>query len=160
MKIRKNYANVWLSGERMEKFFPQMVQEFTGRQHSYDRVTKQEDETIINVTGSELRNVDIITDEELETPNGFVSFYTTETCDIAKILHRASKAIFRMKMDTSDGEVNGVEFIIDKDAFRGATSCFNTKFKPDTPFLTGREGQISEEAKVKMQKARKNGKKK
>ena len=143
MKIRKNYRNVWLEDERMEQQFPSLVEFYSGTGWG------EEDETILNPYGFEFKR------EKL------VSFYSTNG-DIAKIINRCAKAIKKMKINAyDDGVINGVEFLISKDAFRNSVNSFNTKFTPDESYSTGWDKVMTKEHKdkiVKSLKGRKNGK--
>ena len=120
MKIHKNDRNVWLKGNQMEGYFPGLVKKFTSK-----KPTGSDNETILNPVGDEL-------------VKGYVSIYSTAG-DVAKIIQRASKAIVKMYMfiDT-ENEVTAVDFLVNKDAFRGVVYCFNKNFEPDTPYDTGR----------------------
>lgn len=140
MKIISQDQNVWLEGQEMEEYFPALVKNFNCKKPS-----GSENETILNPNGAEL-------------VEGYVSLYSTAG-DVAKIIQRASKAIKKMKMFSDNEEgVIAVDFMLDKNAFRGAVYSFNTKYEPDKPFDTGKK--LSKEHIEKMQQGRKNAKKK
>jgi hypothetical protein len=142
MRIHKNDSNVWLQGVRMEEYFPKLVKKFNSKKPS-----GAENETILNPVGDDLME-------------GYVSLYSTAN-DVAKIIQRASKAIKKIYMFTDkEKEVTGVDFLIDKDAFRGAVYAFNVNFRGES-YDTGRKGSsLSDDHIAKMQEGRKNGKKK
>ncbi len=140
MKIRKNYRNVWLEEERMKEQFPELVEFYSGSGWG------EEDETTLNPYGFEFKK------EKL------VSFYSTNG-DIAKIINRCAKAIKKIKINAyGDGIINGVEFLISKDAFRNSVNAFNTKYSPDENYSTGWDKVMTEEHKQKLVEGRKNGK--
>jgi hypothetical protein len=142
MRIHKNDSNVWLQGVRMEEYFPKLVKKFNSKKPS-----GAENETILNPVGDDLME-------------GYVSLYSTAN-DVAKIIQRASKAIKKIYIFTDkEKEVTGVDFLIDKDAFRGAVYAFNVNFRGES-YDTGRKGSsLSDDHIAKMQEGRKNGKKK
>jgi hypothetical protein len=122
----------------MEEYFPELVKTFNSR-----KPTGAENETILNPVGDDL-------------VDGYVSIYSTAG-DVAKIIQRTSKAIQKMYMFVDKGKnVSGVEFLINKDAFRGAIFAFNVNFRGES-YDTGRK--LSDAHIAKMQEGRKNGKK-
>ncbi len=137
MVVHKKDRNVWLKGVRMEEYFPQLVKKFNSK-----KPTGAENETILNPVGDEL-------------VKGYVSLYSTAG-DVAKVIQRASKAIVKMYMFYDlEEEVTAVDFLINKDAFRGAVYCFNKNYEPDTPYDTGRsrpdlKGKIPKHIKQRM----------
>ena len=105
----------------MEQQFPELVKYFSGLGWG------EEDETQLNSYRLKFKKDKI------------VSFYSTNG-DIAKIINRCSKAIRKIRINLfPDGVINGVEFLISKDAFRSSINAFNTKYVPDTLYETGRK---------------------
>ena len=143
-RIKNEDKNVWLKGNRMKQYFPTIVKKFNSRKFGGKRVDDAQ-ETILNPNGCEL-------------VDGYVSFYSTMS-DVAKVIQRTAKAIKSMKI-TYDGDKNitGVDFLIEKDAFRASTFAFNTKYAPDESYETDRK--LTQEQINKMQKGRKNAQKK
>ena len=146
MVVRKNYRNTWLSDERMEQQFPELVKHYSGSGWG------EEDETQLNSYGFEFKKDKV------------VSFYSTNG-DVAKIINRCAKAIKKIRINSfPDGEISGVEFIISKDAFRSSITAFNTKFTPDKLYETINPNdkrltmKLSDEHIEKIQKGRKNAK--
>ena len=137
MIVHKNDRNVWLQGVQMEEYFPQLVKKFNSK-----KPTGSENETILNPVGDEL-------------VRGYVSLYSTAG-DVAKVIQRASKAIRKMYMFfDSDDEVTAVDFLINKEAFRGAVFSFNTKYAPDESYDTGLsrpdlKGKVPDHIKQRM----------
>ena len=142
MKVRKNYRNTWLEGDRMEQHFPELVKFYSGSGWG------EEDETIINSYGLEFKK------------DKLVSFYSTNG-DIAKLINRCAKAIEKIKLNSyDDGTLSGVEFIVNKNAFRNPIVAFNTKYAPDNAYETGHDKIMTKEHKQKLVEARQNGRKK
>ena len=146
MVVRKNYRNTWLEAERMEQQFPEIVKHYSGLGWG------EEDETQLNSYGFEFKK------------DKLVSFYSTNG-DVAKIINRCAKAIKKMRINSfSDGVINGVEFVISKDAFRSSINAFNTKYVPDTLYETIDPSdkrstmKMTDEHKAKIKEGRKNGK--
>ena len=147
MVVRKNYRNVWIETNRMEQQFPELVKHYSGLGWG------EEDETQLNSYGFEFKK------------DKMVSFYSTNG-DVAKIINRCAKAIRKIRINSfPDGTINGVEFIISRDAFRSSINAFNTKYVPDELYETvipndKRKGyKMSDEHKAKIQAGRKNAKK-
>ena len=147
MVVRKNYRNVWIEENRMEQQFPELVKHYSGLGWG------EEDETQLNSYGFEFKKEKI------------VSFYSTNG-DVAKIINRCAKAINKIRINSfPDGTINGVEFLISRDAFRTPINAFNTKYVPDTPYETvdatdkRKNYKMSDEHKAKIQEGRKNAKK-
>ena len=119
--MNKEHRNIWLEDACMEQQFPKLVKHFSGSGWG------EEDETTLNSCGVEFKKDKV------------VSFYSTNS-DIAKIINRCSKAIRKIRINSfPDGVINGVEFLISKDAFRSSINAFNTKYVPDTLYETGYE---------------------
>ena len=146
MVVRKNYRNVWLESDRMQQQFPELVKHFNGLGWG------EEDETQLNSYGFEFKKDKV------------VSFYSTNG-DVAKIINRCAKAIKKIRINSfPDGMINGVEFLISKDAFRSSITAFNTKYVPDALYETidpndkRRTMKMTDEHKAKIKEGRKNGK--
>ena len=143
MRIKKADKNVWIEGNVMKQYFPTLVKKFNGRKFGGKRVDESQ-ESILNPNGCELID-------------GCVSFYSTMG-DVAKVIQRTAKAIQKIRIIyDGDSKISGVDFMIDKDAFRGTTFAFNTKYAPEESYETDRK--LSQEQIDKMQRGRANAKK-